>query len=73
MAINGASGAPCYYVQFTPRGTTGGGYLLLTVAHFSTGSSAPVTALDDPDNLRGVLLRSSGALTVLNDASAFSP
>jgi hypothetical protein len=29
--------------------------------------------MDSADNLRGMLVRSSGALTALNDASAFSP
>ena len=28
---------------------------------------------DNPENLRGVLLRSSGACTLLNDAGAFAP
>lgn len=73
MTIDGAAGVACYYVQFTPRGTTGGGYLLLTTGHVAAGASGPVTALDNPDRLRGVLLRSSGALTLVNDAGAFSP
>ncbi len=73
MMINGAASESSYYVQFTPRGTTGGGYLLLSVGHFIAGSSAPVLSLDDADNVRGILLRSSGALTVLNDASSLSP
>ena len=73
MMINGAASGACYYVQFTPRGTTGGGYLLLTVGHFTAGDSGPVLSLDSADNLRGMLVRSSGAITVLNDASAFSP
>ena len=73
MTINGVAGALCYYVQFTPRGTTGGGYLLLTVGHCLTGSPVPTLTLDDSDNLRGVLLRSTGALTLVNDAGALGP
>ena len=73
MTINGVAGISCYCVQFTPRGTTGGGYVLLTVGHFTAGSPVPALALNDSDNLRGVLLRSSGALTLINDAGAFTP
>jgi type II secretory pathway pseudopilin PulG len=73
MTIDGAANMSCYYVQFSPRGTTSGGYLLLTAGHFAAGASAPALVLDNSDNLRGMLLRSSGALTLLNDASAFSP
>jgi len=60
-----------YYVTFTPRGTTGGGSVVLTVGHLRAGPSGPELRLDDPDNVRGVLIRSSGALTLLDDASAF--
>jgi prepilin-type N-terminal cleavage/methylation domain-containing protein len=73
MMINGVAGVDCYYVQLTPRGTTSGGFLLLTVGRFTAGVSAPRLALENADNLRGMLLRSSGALTLVNDASAFSP
>lgn len=73
MTINGVAGALFYWVQFTPRGTTGGGYLLLTPERLTTGSSGPAPILDDPDNLRGVLLRSSGAVTLIDDAGAFPP
>ena len=73
MTLNGVADVPCYYVQFTPRGTTGGGYLLLTVGHVTTGSVGPALTLDDPDNVRGVLLRSSGALTLINNAEALGP
>ena len=73
MMINGAASANFYYVQFTPRGTTSGGFLLLTAGRITAGASAPLLKLDNADNLRGVLLRSSGALTLLDDASAFSP
>ena len=73
MTINGIAGIPCFCVQFTPRGTTGGGYLLVTAGHFTSGSGAPALTLGDPDNLRGVLLRSTGALTLVNDAGAFAP
>ncbi len=70
VSINGAAGVLYYPVQFTPRGTTGGGYLLLTVGHFTTGSSGPALTMDDSDNVRGVLIRSLGALTLVNDAGA---
>lgn len=70
MTINGMPGAPAFWVQFTPRGTTGGsGYLLLTAGRFTNGAATASLVFDDPDNLRGVLIRSSGALTLVNDAS----
>ena len=73
VTINGVSAGLWYCVQFTPRGTTGGGYLLLTAGHFTAGSPAPALIMDDSDNLRGVLIRSLGALTLINDAGAFGP
>lgn len=73
LTINGAAAGPFYPVQFTPRGTTGGGSLVLTAGRITAGPSGPALEFDNPDNLRGVLLRSSGALTLLNDASAFAP
>ena len=73
LTIDGAAASTCYYVQFTPRGTTGGGFLLLTVGHFIAGASAPGLTLDNADNLRGLLLRSSGAFTLLSDARALAP
>jgi prepilin-type N-terminal cleavage/methylation domain-containing protein len=71
MTINGVAVPEAYYVSFTPRGTTGGGCVVLTVGRLRAGSAGPVLALDDPDDVRGVLIRSSGALTLLNDAGAF--
>lgn len=71
MNINGEAALVSYYVTFTPRGTTGGGSVVLTVGHLRAGPSGPELRLDDPDNVRGVLIRSSGALTLLDDASAF--
>ena len=71
MTINGVAAPESYYVSFTPRGTTGGGCVVLTVGRLRAGSPGPVLTLDDPGNLRGVLIRSSGALTLLNDAGAF--
>jgi hypothetical protein len=44
---------------------------VLTVGRLRAGSPGPVLTLDDPGNLRGVLIPSSGALTLLNDAGAF--
>jgi len=74
MTINGEPAGPAYYVQFTPRGTTGGsGYLLVTAGHLTTGAAVPSLELDDSDNLRGMLIRSSGALTFVNDAGALGP
>jgi len=73
VTINGVAGALCYCVQFTSRGTTGGGYLLLTVGHCLTGLPVPTLTLDDSDNVRGVLLRSTGAQTLVNDAGALGP
>jgi prepilin-type N-terminal cleavage/methylation domain-containing protein len=71
MTINGVAASGSYYVSFTPRGTTGGGSVVLTIGRLRAGSPGPVLRLDDPDNVRGVLIRSSGALTLLNDAGAF--
>ena len=71
MTVNGVTVPASYYVAFTARGTTGGGCVVLTAGHLRAGSAGPLVALDAPDNVRGVLLRSSGALTLLNDASAF--
>jgi hypothetical protein len=73
MTINGVAAGRFHYVQFTPRGTTGGGYLVLTVGRVAAGPSGPAPAFDNPDNVRGVLLRSSGGLTLLGDAGAFAP
>ena len=73
VTINGVAGSLCYCVQFTPRGTTGGGYLLLTAGHYLTGSPTPTLTLDDSDNVRGALLRATGALTFVNDAGALGP
>jgi hypothetical protein len=73
MTINGVAAGRFHYVQFTPRGITGGGYLVLTVGRVGAGPSGPAPAFDNPDNVRGVLLRSSGGLTLLGDAGAFAP
>ena len=67
MTIDGAEAGPHYFVHFTPRGTTGGGTLILAAGR-SAGDDSPV--LDNPDDVRGVLLRPSGACTMLNDAGA---
>jgi hypothetical protein len=72
MTINGISAGQFYYLQFTPRGTTGGGTLVLTIGR-TTGPDLTAVTLDNPDCVRGVLLRSSGACTLLNDAGAFAP
>jgi prepilin-type N-terminal cleavage/methylation domain-containing protein len=71
MTINGVAAPESYFVSFTPRGTTGGGCVVLTVGRLRAAPAGPVLTLDDPDNVRGVLIRTSGALTLLNDAGAF--
>ena len=73
LAIDGGATGSFYFVQFTSRGTTGGGNLVLTAGRVTVGAAGPALAFDNPDNVRGVLLRTSGALTLLNDASAFAP
>jgi hypothetical protein len=73
MTINGVAAGLFYYVQFTSRGTTGGGNLVLTAGRTTSGPSGAALEFDNPENLRGVLLRSSGACTLLNDAGAFAP
>jgi len=72
MTINGAAAGSFYYLQFTPRGTTGGGNLVLVAGRSEPGGSYPCV-FDNPDAIRGVLVRSSGAITLLSDAGAFGP
>ncbi|MDD2765676.1 MAG: prepilin-type N-terminal cleavage/methylation domain-containing protein [Opitutaceae bacterium] len=73
LTINGVAAGTFYYVQFTPRGTTRDGGLVLTTGRAADGVSGPALVFDNPDNVRGVLLRSSGTLTLLEDAGAFAP
>ena len=73
MTINGVAAGLFYYVQFTSRGTTGGGNLVLTAGRTTSGPSGAALEFANPESLRGVLLRSSGACTLLNDAGAFAP
>jgi len=73
MTINGAAAGLCFYVQFTPRGTTGGGNLVLAAGRPAADPTGFPCALENSDDVRGVLLRASGAVTMLNDASAFGP
>jgi len=73
MVINGVAAGAFYHVQFSSRGTTGGGNLVLTAGRMTAGTAGTALALDNPDDVRGVLLRSSGALTLINDARAFPP
>lgn len=70
MTINGSSAGAFYHVQFTPRGTTSGGKVVLTAGRFDTETSL---VFDNPDNVRGLLLRPTGALTLLDDPGAFGP
>jgi len=46
---------------------------VLTMGRTTSSASGVALEFDNPDNLRGVLLRSSGVLTLLNDARAFAP
>ena len=73
MVINGVAAGAFYHTQYTDRGTTSGGNLLLTAGRVTTGSSGAMLEFDNPDDVRGVLLRPSGALTLINDAGAFPP
>jgi len=68
MRIDGAAAGAFYWIQFTARGTTSAGMVLLSPCRIDAG---PVLVLDNPDNLRGVVLRSSGGLTLINDSSPF--
>lgn len=70
LTIDGAAAGCFYHVNFTPRGTTGGGTLVLTIGRRGSGAG-PV--LDQPDFVRGVLLRPSGAFTLLDGPDAFGP
>jgi hypothetical protein len=73
MVINGVPAGTFYHVQFSPRGTSGGGNLVLTGGRITAGAADATLVLDNPDNVRGVLIRPSGALTLINDAGAFPP
>jgi type II secretory pathway pseudopilin PulG len=73
MTINHVPAGLFYYVQFTSRGTTSGGNLVLTTGRRTANPGGAPFTLDNPDDVRGVLLRSSGALTLLNEAGAFGP
>lgn len=73
MTINHVPAGLFYYVQFTSRGTTSGGNLVLTTGRRTANPNGVAFTLDNPDDVRGVLLRSSGALTLLNEAGAFGP
>jgi type II secretory pathway pseudopilin PulG len=73
MTINGAPARLFFYVAFTPRGTTGGGNLVLAAGRPGPGAAGFPCSLENSDDVRGVLLRSSGAVTLLNDAGAFVP
>jgi hypothetical protein len=70
LTINGVLAGQFYHLQYAARGTTGGGSIVLTMGRWS--GEVELT-FDNPDNVRGVLVRSSGALTLLDDAGAFSP
>ncbi len=70
LTINGTAAGRFYHLQYAARGTTGGGSIVLTAGRW-TGAAG--LAFDNPDNVRGVLVRSSGALTALDDAGAFAP
>lgn len=70
LTIDGAAAGRFYHVPFTPRGTTSGGNLVLTNGHPGSGAG-PV--LDQPDCIRGILLRPTGALTALDGPDAFAP
>lgn len=69
LTVDGVSAGRFRHVQFTDRGTTAGGTILLTVAR----PTAVSPAFDRPDLVRGVLLRSTGMFTALNEVSALVP
>jgi prepilin-type N-terminal cleavage/methylation domain-containing protein len=73
MTINQVPAGLFYHVQFTSRGTTSGGNLVLAAGRRTANPGGVPFTLDNPDDVRGVLLRSSGALMLLNDAGAFGP
>lgn len=73
MTINGVSAGLFYYVAFTPRGTTGGGNVVVTTARTEATGAGDTLVCASPDQVRGVLLRASGSLTMLDDPGAFTP
>lgn len=73
MTINGVSAGLFYYVAFTPRGTTGGGNVVVTTACTKATRAGDTLVCASPDQVRGVLLRAAGSLTLLDDPGAFAP
>jgi prepilin-type N-terminal cleavage/methylation domain-containing protein len=70
-AFNGAS--VVYYVEFAPDGAftqpTAGPYVTLAVSTAATVNGLP--QFNNPGAIRGLLLRSSGAIAFANDAASF--
>ncbi len=73
MTINGVAAGSFFSVAFTPRGTTRGGSVVLACGGVSEGAGGPRLAFGHPDRVRGVRLRVSGALTLIDEAAALDP
>ena len=73
MTINGVAAGPFYSVSFTPRGTTRGGSVVLACGCVSEGAGGPRLVFGPADQVRGVRVRVSGALTLIDEAAALDP
>jgi len=73
LTINGVAAGSFYSVSFTSRGTTRGGSLVLASGRVAEGAGGPRLAFSDPEQVRGVRLRTSGAVTSLDEAGALEP
>ncbi len=73
LSINGTAAGLFYSVPFTARGTTRGGNVVVTAGSVDAGADGPSLRFGQPDDVRGVRLRASGALTLLAGAGALDP
>ena len=70
---DGPAAGSFYSVSFTPRGTTRGGSVVLACGCVSEGAGGPRLVFGPADRVRGVRVRVSGALTLIDDAAALDP
>jgi prepilin-type N-terminal cleavage/methylation domain-containing protein len=73
LIINGAAASLFYSVSFTARGTTRGGTVLVTGGSMDAVADISSLRFGHPDDVRGVRLRASGALSLLAGAGALDP
>lgn len=60
------------YIEFNPRGTVTGGSAILAVSQIQRdGPGALEFTFNNPDNVRGLILRRYGSFVLLNEKAAF--